>query len=40
MDNRISGWFDDIVNCIDEFIWTILTRELPKLKAEINNLRK
>jgi uncharacterized protein with HEPN domain len=35
--NRIAHEYDSIS---DEVIWTIILRELPKLKAEINDLRK
>lgn len=35
--NRIAHEYDNIS---DEVIWTIILRELPKLKNEINNLKK
>ncbi|SHF88286.1 Uncharacterized conserved protein, contains HEPN domain [Salegentibacter echinorum] len=34
--NRITHEYDNIS---DEVIWTIILRELPKLKKEINNLQ-
>ncbi|WP_373060421.1 DUF86 domain-containing protein [Zunongwangia sp. H14] len=34
--NRIAHEYDNIS---DEVIWTIILRELPKLKKEINNLK-
>ena len=34
--NRIAHEYDSIS---DEVIWTIIIRELPKLKEEINNLK-
>ena len=35
--NRIAHEYDNIS---DEVIWTIIIKELPKLKAEIDNLKK
>lgn len=35
--NRIAHDYDNIS---DEIIWTIIIRELPKLKDEITNIRK
>jgi uncharacterized protein with HEPN domain len=35
--NRIAHEYDNIS---DEVIWTIIVRELPKLKDEINELKK
>ena len=35
--NRIAHEYDNIS---DEIIWTIIMRELPKLRAEIHELRK
>lgn len=35
--NRIAHEYDSIS---DEVIWTIILRELPKLKKEINDLKK
>jgi uncharacterized protein with HEPN domain len=35
--NRVAHEYDNIS---DEVIWTIILRELPKLKNEINNLKK
>lgn len=35
--NRISHEYDNIS---DEVIWTIILRELPELKKEINDLKK
>lgn len=35
--NRIAHEYDNIS---DEVIWTIIVKELPKLKTEIDNLKK
>ena len=37
MAPNILTWLLDIEQSIDEIIWTIISRELPKLKIEVHN---